>query len=434
MVKGKDLTLYVEISGVLTPVKFAKDCQLTLTADSIETTTQGSFNWKSYDYTRNSATLQHSGLTSFKADQHTIVFLKAIVNRTKLFFSFSDFNNQGVVFSGSCIVSQADMTSPFDNVSEFTASLVVDGPLLITETPIITTLHLADEYGFKPTYCTTGSGTLFPVGVYNVNNIYLGSAANSAGVVSLWNSDSANQDYGVLSATAAPCYYTLTSPYNEDSLPTYIIVDVTNFIPTYGAAITPDQTITLPTNSGMLTYSLSQSGVSLTSHSWSFLTGPNTPTLNTSTGAYSGLIVGVYQFVLTIHFVDGHFSTYIENVTVNPALLGTSLIQWGYSATDLHASVVGGTNPTFQFHTSQASALTPFTLPFSNSAQNMYIYIAMPSGDNPLVSWENTGINNGSFVNDSVFYNVFTVNGLQFNMSRIPVQFNSSTNNLVLNK
>jgi hypothetical protein len=432
MIKGKDLILYVDVSGVLSPVKYAKDCQINISVDSLETTTKGSGNWHGYVTSARGATIQHSGLHSFEQYTASMFFIDAIMNRAKVAFTFSDYENQGIEMSGECIINTANITSPFDNISEITVGLTLDGPLLVQRNPIVSNLFLADQYGNKPQYCINGMGSLFPVGVYNINNSYLGSAANKAQVVSLWNADAANQSKGMLVSTTTDCQYTLNSPFAEDSLPRYIIVDTTNFIPTYGTVIITNQTLTLPVNSGTLSYTIAPGGIALVSHAWSYISGPNVPILNTSTGAYSGLVLGVYQFGLAMTYSDSHIDNYIETVTVNPQSAFTSHIQWGYSNTDQYAAVVGGATPTFQFGNISPTNLTPQTLGFTNSAQNMYIYMAKPTSDNVWTSWQNTGNNLGIFINDSVMYNVFTSNGLQYNMSRIPFQFDSFSSDLLL--
>lgn len=227
MIKGKDLVLYVNDTAVC----YAQNCQLSLSADVLETTTFGSNNFKDYEYSKVGATIQHTGLTSFKNTSSTLLFIEAVLNRQKLTFKMSQYEDEGVVFSGTVLVIQTDLDAMFDAISTFKANLLLAGPLTITKTNITVTLPLADWLGMPPEYCQYGTGSLFPIGVYNVNGLYLNEVNSAAELISIWNSNEANQAYGVLTAGENDCSYLLTATYKTDELPKFIHIDVPGYVP-----------------------------------------------------------------------------------------------------------------------------------------------------------------------------------------------------------
>lgn len=227
MIKGKDLVLYVENVAVC----YAQNCQISIAADVLETTTFGANNSKDYEYGMVGATIQHTGLTSFKNNSSTLVFIEAILNRQKLSIKFSQFDDEGVVFSGQVLVTQADLDSMFDGASTFKANLLLAGKLTLTKTSITTILPLADWLGMPPEYCQYNTGSLFPIGVYNVNGLYLNEVNNASELISVWNSNADNQAYGTLTAGENDCKYILTSTYNTDELPKWVHVDVPGYVP-----------------------------------------------------------------------------------------------------------------------------------------------------------------------------------------------------------
>ncbi len=228
MIKGSDLVLYLNNGTSLVPVCYAQNCQLNISADVLETTTFGSNNFKSYEYSTVGATLQHSGFTSFKNQTNTLQLIEAILNRQKIEFNFSE---KGIIFSGTVLITSTDLDSQYDAASTFKANLLVDGKLTLTKLSTTTVLPLADWLGMPPEYCAYGTGSLFPIGLYNVNGAYLGSVNSTSELVALWNLSESNQVLGELSAGDNSCQYILTSPPNVDELPKWVHVDVANYVP-----------------------------------------------------------------------------------------------------------------------------------------------------------------------------------------------------------
>ncbi len=94
-----------------------------------------------------------------------------------------------------------------------------------------------------------------------------------------------------------------------------------NSFPVVNAGI--DQTITLPTNSATMAGSATDPDGTISSHTWTQVSGPNTATITTP-GSYTttmtGLIQGTYLFQLSATDNSGATSTDNMQVVVNPAI------------------------------------------------------------------------------------------------------------------
>jgi uncharacterized protein YjdB len=89
-----------------------------------------------------------------------------------------------------------------------------------------------------------------------------------------------------------------------------------------------DKTITLPTNNVVINGTASDSDGTISSYTWSRVSGPNTPTLtnaNTANLTASGLIAGTYTFRITVTDNVGLTASDEVNVIVNPATTATNL-------------------------------------------------------------------------------------------------------------
>ena len=101
-----------------------------------------------------------------------------------------------------------------------------------------------------------------------------------------------------------------------------------------------NQTITLPTSS--VTLNGSGSTGTITSYSWTKVSGPNSPTITTPsavTTTVTGLIQGTYVFQLS---VNGSTSTAQVTITVNPAGGGTG-------TTTITTTQISGSSPDFTY-------------------------------------------------------------------------------------
>lgn len=131
-IKGKDLMLYLILTGDIIPVCHATDCTINLQADIDETTTKTTGAGKTYDYNgKYGYTLELRGITSFAEVTDTGLFQDALMAGTKLDFQFTDSNE--INYNGTVLVPEVDMDSPVDAMSVFTSQLLGDGELQKTE-------------------------------------------------------------------------------------------------------------------------------------------------------------------------------------------------------------------------------------------------------------------------------------------------------------
>ena len=93
-----------------------------------------------------------------------------------------------------------------------------------------------------------------------------------------------------------------------------------NIPPTANAG--PDQTITLPVNSGILTGSGTDPDGTVTAYQWTKVSGPAVGAItnpSSATTAVTGLVAGIYQFELKVTDNNGATGRDTMQVTVNPA-------------------------------------------------------------------------------------------------------------------
>jgi hypothetical protein len=91
-----------------------------------------------------------------------------------------------------------------------------------------------------------------------------------------------------------------------------------------------------------------------------------------------------------------------------------------YGATQYYPQLQGGTDDVaynVQIPNLQATGPTSIPLP-SGAASNVYFVIKIPITVNAFNTWENTPLNQGTFTNDSVFYNSFVLNGYRYYCAR----------------
>jgi Domain of unknown function (DUF4082)/Bacterial Ig-like domain/Bacterial Ig domain/Secretion system C-terminal sorting domain len=161
------------------------------------------------------------------------------------------------------------------------------------------------------------SGTTYVAAYYNAKGYYvaddngLATAITNGNLTALANgTDGTNGVYNYSATTPIfPSSSFHSSNYWVDA------IFSSNVTPTANAGT--NQTISLPTSS--VTLNGSGSTGSITSYTWTNVSGPNTPTITTPAAAsttVTGLIQGTYIFQLS---VNGGVSTSQVTVTVNPA-------------------------------------------------------------------------------------------------------------------
>ncbi|MDP4251922.1 MAG: DUF4082 domain-containing protein [Bacteroidota bacterium] len=151
---------------------------------------------------------------------------------------------------------------------------------------------------------------LSSAGFYSSTNNYFSAATVNNPLTAL--ADGTNGNNGVYIYSATPAY-----PVDSYQKGNYWVDAVFNNVATLAANAGSNQTITLPASS--VTLDGSGSTGSISSYSWTKISGPNTPAITTPAAVsttVTGLIQGVYVFQLS---VNGGASTSQVTVTVNPA-------------------------------------------------------------------------------------------------------------------
>ena len=149
IIQGRNLNLYIKINGFNQPVGHAKDCKLVITADTHETTTKNTLRGKTYDYANKYGyTLQLEAITNFIDYANLGTFQNAILQSNKLSYIFSDLND--VEWSGTVLVTQADLDSIVNSFSTYTANFLGDGEIVpvytcVNPPPIGASVNIIDQ-------------------------------------------------------------------------------------------------------------------------------------------------------------------------------------------------------------------------------------------------------------------------------------------------
>lgn len=150
-IKGYDLNLYFYVNGQPFPVAHATDCQLKLYADIQETTTKSGSRGKTYEYTgKYGYTLTLSGITNFVDIANFSLFQDCIIQGQKLQFAFTE--NVTILYSGTVLIPEINITSQFDAISLFQQTLQGDGDIAkvtqnLPPSPPSATVEIIDQFG-----------------------------------------------------------------------------------------------------------------------------------------------------------------------------------------------------------------------------------------------------------------------------------------------
>jgi hypothetical protein len=142
------------------------------------------------------------------------------------------------------------------------------------------------------------------------NNYFTSALVNSPLTALADGTDGNNGLYAITTTPTVP-----NSAWEQSNYWVDVVFSSAPVTPTANAG--PNQTITLPTSS--VTFNGSGSTGTITSYSWTWISGPNTPVITTPTAVnttVTGLIQGSYVFQLSL---NGGVSTSQVTITVNPA-------------------------------------------------------------------------------------------------------------------
>ena len=128
-------------------------------------------------------------------------------------------------------------------------------------------------------------------------------------------------------STGTYIFQLVTTDNNTGTLMARDTVIVNSAAGTPVASAGSDQTITLPVNSVILTGSGSETGGTIASYAWTYVSGPAGYAISapgTAQTSVTGLVQGVYVFQLTVTDANGVTATSTVQVTVNPAVVTSS--------------------------------------------------------------------------------------------------------------
>lgn len=151
-IKGKDLVLYVVVSGINVPIFHSRTCTINTTATTLPSTTLGSGFAETNEYSGKYAyTIKGDGLV-YIGDNATGLTLQIFqTSFTKVNWTFTD--NANVQWYGVALVTSTTFDSPFDNVSSFNMEFQGDGEYTFIDSnvppvPVINaSVRILDQFG-----------------------------------------------------------------------------------------------------------------------------------------------------------------------------------------------------------------------------------------------------------------------------------------------
>lgn len=126
MIRGKDFIFYILVGGVPQPFLHATDCTLKTSADLLESSTKNGINGKTFEFSgKYTYTVSINGQSTLLDPTNFYTLQTALQNSTKLLFTFTD-NNQ-VMYGGTLLIYDTEITSPHDAISQFKGEFQGDG-------------------------------------------------------------------------------------------------------------------------------------------------------------------------------------------------------------------------------------------------------------------------------------------------------------------
>lgn len=108
----------------------SKSHTLSVSAESIDTTSKDSLGWKEILSGMRSYTIDTEGLVAFDNAFNYEYFLSALTNRTQLFVKLSTETSSDEKFYGTVYVTSVEQNAPLEDVISFTVSLEGTGALI----------------------------------------------------------------------------------------------------------------------------------------------------------------------------------------------------------------------------------------------------------------------------------------------------------------
>jgi len=151
IIQGKNLNLYYILNGYSYPACHATDCKISLTADTLETTTKNGLKGKTFDYQgKYTYSLSLNGITNLIDTANFSIFQDAIMQSNKLLFIFTD--SESIQWSGTVLITATQLDSPVSAISTFSNDMLGDGELVKVTTGVTppaagSSVDIIDQFG-----------------------------------------------------------------------------------------------------------------------------------------------------------------------------------------------------------------------------------------------------------------------------------------------
>jgi hypothetical protein len=140
-VQAKAVVLYAKIGSVYYPVACAKDASITTTAEFLELAARTSSPWREYEYGRLTGKINGSGITKVNTGGNLYSIFDVLgqqLSRLKFMVKFSANDPEGnyKVFECNVLVEEVNISGSAATLSNYTYSLQITGPLVVSSTPV----------------------------------------------------------------------------------------------------------------------------------------------------------------------------------------------------------------------------------------------------------------------------------------------------------
>lgn len=211
VIKGADFIFRIKKGDDYIVVCYATDCQINRTFEIREISgPQG----KDRDYISDyrGYTISIPFLVVYTEAYNYIDFSKAAEAGDKLEWAASAFENGGVVYSGSVLVTELDMSSQMRDVMKVDCTLQGCGEFKTDYLPTYTTVYLSDFNKVQLAGCPNP----YPVTVFWYDHTLIGLADNPDDVIQVFNDYSAanGELYTLTSSVDGGCQFNMQIEYS----------------------------------------------------------------------------------------------------------------------------------------------------------------------------------------------------------------------------
>jgi predicted secreted protein len=132
-IKGKDVVFLVQEGDGYLPICCARNCSLTTTVDTAETSTVDTGTWKTFKGLRNSFTLSAGGIVSYDMNESIATLRQRQANFEEILFQFygSDTDLNVERYTGAMIIINISTPSTYNGNLEYSLDAQGTGELTI---------------------------------------------------------------------------------------------------------------------------------------------------------------------------------------------------------------------------------------------------------------------------------------------------------------